>query len=107
MGMEMTTHLPAAGYGGRGDLDTFDHAQYVQSPAIEKALEAHARRAGARSSRTEGYVSAYPDYSCKALAAVARRDAEEDEVLQEEFAEMDQMQDWMAAMEFQMQEIDF
>jgi len=101
--MEMTMHratdLPAAGYGGRGDVDNFDAVQYVQYPAIEKALEAHARRAGTRSSRTED--------SYKALAAVARRDTEEDEVLQDEFAEMDQMQDWMAAMEFQMQEIDF
>lgn len=85
-----------AGCTGEGEVGRFDSAHRVQYPAIARALEAHARRAGTQSS-TDTLL-------CKALAV---GDTGEDEIQQEEFDEMDEMQDWMAAMEFQMQEIDF
>jgi hypothetical protein len=64
-------------------------------PAIERALAARARRMNAQLAASPPCVTRKHDDE----RGVAEGD--------DDFAEMDEMQDWMAAMEFQIHEIDF
>lgn len=89
---EMRSWSPKADFDSDQVAWHSDATPEARFPAIERALAARARR-----------MNAQPAASARCFTTRQEELAEEDE----DFAEIDEMQDWMAAMEFQIDEIDF